>query len=80
MAEAALYLTGRGYVDVTGETFGTAATADLMTVVEALYRKAGKPGMYENAKLWAINTGLIDTASNETLTLGAMVVLLLRFS
>lgn len=43
VAEAALYLTGRGYVDVTGETFGTADTADLMTVVEALYRKAGKP-------------------------------------
>lgn len=80
VAEAALYLTGRGYVDVTGETFGTADTADLMTVVEALYRKAGKPGMYENAKLWAINTGLIDTASNETLTLGAMAELLRRFT
>ena len=80
VAEAALYLTGRGYVDVTGETFGTADTADLMTVVEALYRKAGKPGMYENAKLWAINTGLIDTASNETLTLAAMAELLRRFT
>ena len=41
MAEAALYLTGRGYVDVTGEAFGAADNADLMTVVEALYRKAG---------------------------------------
>ena len=36
--------------------------------------------MYENSKLWAINTGLIDTASNETLTLGAMAELLRRFT
>ena len=80
VAEAAAYLTGRGYVDADGETFGAADTADLLTVVEALYRKAGQPGMYENSKLWAINTGLIDTASNETLTLGAMAELLRRFT
>lgn len=80
VAEAAVYLTGRGYLDADGETFGAADTADLLTVVEALYRKAGKPGMYENSRLWAINTGLIDTASNEDLTLGAMAELLRRFT
>lgn len=79
-AEDVKYLLDNVLVEINGETFGVDKTENLEMVLIALYNRAKTQRCFDDAMAWAVDCGIISSATPNELTLESLAKILFRMA